>query len=131
MTLSHSALITTIAQEVASVAPYDSLEESHIASTLQWVKSTNAIFRVKKPDIPPKHLVSYFVLIDEQHKSILLCDHIKAQLWLPPGGRVEVVPHRWTGSTRGSVAYNPAAAEREALAYAERLRNELLAYTAR
>lgn len=93
MTPSHSALITTIAQEVASIIPYDSLEKSHIANTLQWIASTNAIFRVKKPDIPPKHLVSYFVLIDEQHKSILLCDHIKAQLWLPPGGHVEPGEH--------------------------------------
>lgn len=45
-------------------------------------------FRLKKPDIPPKHLVSYFVLVDPEHRSILLVDHIKAQLWLPPGGHV-------------------------------------------
>lgn len=44
--------------------------------------------------------------------------------------RVEVVPHRWTGPTR-SVVYSPAIAECEARAYAERLRKELLAYTAR
>lgn len=50
----------------------------------------------RRKSIPPqkagystKNLVSYFVLVDPEHKSILLVDHIKAQLWLPPGGHVE------------------------------------------
>lgn len=47
------------------------------------------MFRIAKPDKPPKHLVSYFVVIDPLHKSLLLADHVKAQLWLPSGGHVE------------------------------------------
>ncbi|WP_201258083.1 NUDIX hydrolase [Piscirickettsia litoralis] len=45
---------------------------------------------LKKPDIPNKHLISYFVLFDEAASKILLVDHKNAQLWLPPGGHVEV-----------------------------------------
>ena len=71
------------------IAPYDNLEREHIADILAWIQSGVNIYRVEKPDKPPKHLVSYFVLIDPDRKSLLLADHIKAQLWLPSGGHVE------------------------------------------
>jgi 8-oxo-dGTP pyrophosphatase MutT (NUDIX family) len=73
-----------------SIEPHDDVEREHIADILQWIQSGAGLYRVEKPDKPPKHLVSYFVLIDPQHKSILLADHIKAQLWLPSGGHVEL-----------------------------------------
>jgi 8-oxo-dGTP pyrophosphatase MutT (NUDIX family) len=38
---------------------------------------------------PPKHLVSYAVLIDPRDASVFLVDHILAGLALPPGGHVE------------------------------------------
>lgn len=74
---------------VQNITPYDYAEEEHIADVLRWIESGAALYRIKKPDKPPKHLVSYFVVIDPDHKSILLADHIKAQLWLPSGGHVE------------------------------------------
>jgi 8-oxo-dGTP diphosphatase len=74
---------------VRSIAPYDEIERQHIAEVLTWIQSGQNIFRIEKPDKPPRHLVSYFVLIDPEHKSLLLADHIKAQLWLPSGGHVE------------------------------------------
>lgn len=74
---------------VQGIEPYDDLEREHIANVLAWIQSGLNIFRIEKPDKPPKHLVSYFVLIDPDHKSLLLADHIKAQLWLPSGGHVE------------------------------------------
>ncbi|MGH7237814.1 MAG: NUDIX domain-containing protein, partial [Candidatus Saccharimonadales bacterium] len=58
-----------------------------------WVASGVNIFRIAKPDKPPKHMVSYFVLVDPEHRSLLLGDHIKAQLWLPSGGHVEKDEH--------------------------------------
>lgn len=74
---------------VRHIDPYDNLECEHIANILSWVKSDSNIYRISKPDKPPKHLVSYFVLIDPDHDSLLLTDHIKSQLWLPSGGHVQ------------------------------------------
>ena len=74
---------------IQEVTPYDATERAHITDALAWIQSGLPIYRIQKPDKPPKHLVSYFVLIDPEHKSVLLADHIKAQLWLPSGGHVE------------------------------------------
>ena len=73
---------------VAGIEPYDDLERQHITETLAWIDSGAPLFRIKSPDEPPIHLVSYFALVDPKHQSMLLGDHIKAQLWLPSGGHV-------------------------------------------
>lgn len=86
-------LKTQIIEEIAAMSPLDNLERAHIADAVAWIKSGANIFRIEKPDKPPKHLVSYFAIIDPEHKSLLLGDHIKAQLWLPPGGHVELNEH--------------------------------------
>ena len=54
---------------------------------VDWVKSGLPLFRLERPATPPKHLVSYFPVIDEQY--ILLVDHKNAKRWLPTGGHVE------------------------------------------
>lgn len=77
-----------IRNEILQIQPFDDLENEHIADSTAWIDGTDSIFRVKKPDIPPKHLVSYFVLVDPVQSSVLLGDHIKSQLWLPSGGHV-------------------------------------------
>jgi 8-oxo-dGTP pyrophosphatase MutT (NUDIX family) len=77
-----------IYDEIADVQPLDQMEREHIDDALGWIESGAPLFRIESPDKPPKHLVSYFVLIDPEHQSILLGDHIKAQLWLPSGGHV-------------------------------------------
>lgn len=74
---------------VKGIIPFDTLEQDHIKETLLWIRSGAPIYRTQKPDIPLKHLVSYFVILDEKSKKILLVDHIKSGLWLPPGGHVE------------------------------------------
>lgn len=73
--------------------PFDALEAEHINDAIAWINSTDEIFRIEKPAKPPKHLVSYFVIIDEDKKKILLMDHINAGLWLPSGGHVEINEH--------------------------------------
>lgn len=83
-------VVASIAREVESIVPYDAIEQGHKRNVGEWLESGVNPFRLKKPDIPPKHLVSYFVLVDPDHRSILLVDHIKAQLWLPSGGHVEL-----------------------------------------
>ncbi len=78
---------------IEGISPYDSLEKEHIENTLNWIDSSEEIFRIQKPDIPPKHLVSYFVLYDPEQRKVLLFDHIKAELWLPSGGHIEKDEH--------------------------------------
>jgi 8-oxo-dGTP diphosphatase len=80
-----------IRREVASIQPFDELEEIHRVDTLAWIDSGASLFRTGKPATPPKHLVSYFAVVDGC--DILLVDHKSAQLWLPPGGHVEVGEH--------------------------------------
>lgn len=74
---------------VKGIIPHDELERDHIDDVIEWIESGADLYRVKKPDVPPKHLVSYFVVIDPDNACLLLGDHIKAQLWLPSGGHVE------------------------------------------
>jgi 8-oxo-dGTP diphosphatase len=80
----------TVRKTVQSIKYIDSLELEHIKDTINWLDSGAKIYRIKKPDVPLKHLVSYFILLDEQHKKILLADHKLAGLWLPTGGHVEI-----------------------------------------
>jgi len=84
---------TVIKQIISSIKPFDALEAQHINDATGWINSTAEIFRIERPATPPKHLVSYFVLIDKQKNKILLMDHINAGLWLPSGGHVEINEH--------------------------------------
>lgn len=80
-----------IRSEIAALDPLDELEATQIADTLAWIESGSEIFRITKPATPPRHLVSYFLLVDGDH--LLLVDHIKAKLWLPTGGHVDPGEH--------------------------------------
>jgi 8-oxo-dGTP diphosphatase len=82
---------SAIRGEIASIEPFDALERSHREDALAWIDSGVELCRTQKPATPPKHLVSYFILVDHDH--ILLVDHKNAQLWLPTGGHVEPGEH--------------------------------------
>lgn len=89
----NTDLLVEIAADIRAITPLDNLEYAHQADAAAWAESGTNIFRIKKPDVPLKHLVSYFVVVDPAHKSLLLVDHIKAQLWLPTGGHVLLNEH--------------------------------------
>ncbi|MEO7356801.1 MAG: NUDIX domain-containing protein [Ignavibacteria bacterium] len=78
---------------VEGIASFDNLERAQIDDTIRWIKSGAELFRIKKPDIPLKHLVAYFIIYDPKTNKILLVDHKKANLWLPAGGHVEINEH--------------------------------------
>jgi 8-oxo-dGTP pyrophosphatase MutT (NUDIX family) len=80
-----------IRAEISAIAPFDALERAHQDDALAWIDSGVELCRLQKPATPPKHLVSYFVVVDHDH--VLLVDHKKAQLWLPTGGHVEPGEH--------------------------------------
>src|SRR5687767_14543986 len=82
---------SAIRKEVSSIEPFDTLEHAHRADALAWIDSGVELCRTQKPATPPKHLVSYFVLVDHDH--VLLVDHRNARLWLPSGGHVEPDEH--------------------------------------
>jgi 8-oxo-dGTP pyrophosphatase MutT (NUDIX family) len=74
---------------IAAIEPFDGRESRDRDDALAWVNSGAVIYRVRKPDTPPKHLVSYFVLVDPDLERMLLVDHRNAGRWIPTGGHVE------------------------------------------
>ena len=82
-----------ILDEVKRIEPVDEIERLHIEDAVSWIQSPSDIFRIAKPDNPPKHLVSYFVVYDPRAKKLLLVDHVTANMWLPSGGHVEIDEH--------------------------------------
>ena len=78
---------------ISGIVSFDALEREHIDDVMAWIGSGVEIFRMAKPDIPPKHLVSYFALVDPIAGKILLLDHLKAERWLPSGGHIEPGEH--------------------------------------
>ncbi len=91
--MDQTSIEKQIQTDIFAITPFDEIENAHKMNALSWIESGAPLFRIKKPDVPLKHLVSYFVLVDPEHKSILLVDHIKAQLWLPTGGHVRKDEH--------------------------------------
>lgn len=85
---------------VSHIEPHDELEQTHKNSVLEWIRSGVALCRTEKPSTPPKHLVAYFMVIDIERDLCLLVDHLKARLWLPPGGHVEPNEHPRTTALR-------------------------------
>lgn len=90
----------TIRPIIEQIEPFDEIENEHIRDVLAWIDSGAELYRISKPDNPPKHLVSYFLLFDEHNQSVMLIDHIKSGLWLPSGGHVEPGEHPRTTVTR-------------------------------
>ncbi len=86
-----AGLREAIRSEVSVIKPLDDTEGVHQADALAWIGSGAGLFRTTKPATPPKHLVSYFAVVDDGH--ILLVDHRSAGLWLPTGGHVEPGEH--------------------------------------
>ena len=80
-----------IRDEVELIEPFDELERISKVDVLDWIDSGVEVCRLRKPDVPPKHLVSYFAVMDGDY--VLLVDHINARLWLPTGGHVEPDEH--------------------------------------
>ena len=82
-----------IRRSISAIQPLDNIESQHIHFVLKWMDSGVEIFRTQKPATPPTHLVSYFLVFSPEHSKVLLVDHKKADLWLPPGGHVEPDEH--------------------------------------
>ena len=82
-----------VREMVAGIDPLDGVEVDHRADVLAWLDSDAEVFRLAKPATPPKHLVSYCVLVDSDDEHALLVDHRDARRWLPAGGHIEPGEH--------------------------------------
>ncbi|MEU6585922.1 NUDIX domain-containing protein [Nocardia sp. NPDC046763] len=82
-----------VAELLSQIAPYDELERHHIATTLDWLHSTDDIFRRQRPGIPSPHLAVYVVMIDAEARGVYLGCHRLAGLEIPTGGHVEPGEH--------------------------------------
>lgn len=81
----------SIREEVGRICPLDELEHASKLDVLDWIDSGAELCRLEKPATPPKHLISYFAVVDGDY--LLLVDHINAELWLPTGGHVDPGEH--------------------------------------
>jgi 8-oxo-dGTP pyrophosphatase MutT (NUDIX family) len=92
---SDQLLRTRLTNLLERVCPWDEQERVHLAAAAEWIAGGAPLYRVEKPDVPDVHLVSYFVVLDENHGELLLVAHRKAGLWLPSGGHVEPREDPW------------------------------------
>ncbi len=74
---------------IAAMEPGDPAEAASLRYALDWVDSGARIWREGGPADPPVHLVVYVAPVDFARERVLLVDHRKAGLWLPPGGHIE------------------------------------------
>lgn len=88
-TMNNVDIRSEILQIVSLMTPVDYLEQDHIHFVRNWIESGREIFRIEKPATPDTHLVAYFVIVSPEMDQVLLVDHKKAELWLPPGGHVD------------------------------------------
>jgi 8-oxo-dGTP pyrophosphatase MutT (NUDIX family) len=78
-----------IAELAEAIEPFDERERRDRAQFVAWCHSGAALFRTLPPATPPQHLAVYFVLLDAERRSVMLVEHRKAGLRLPPGGHVD------------------------------------------
>lgn len=81
---------TSLSEIVEHISPWDAQEQADKVAVLAWIESGAQLYRLQPPDVPMQHLASYVVVIDHARQLVLLLDHIKANLWVPAGGHVEV-----------------------------------------
>jgi 8-oxo-dGTP pyrophosphatase MutT (NUDIX family) len=99
-TVNNDAPRAQLLDVLARIVPLDELEREHLESTRAWVTSGADLYRSGAIDVPPTHLVVYFVPQDTDGRQVLLVAHRKADLWLPAGGHVEVGEDPWRTVTR-------------------------------
>lgn len=100
LSASDDQLRDRLLELVGVIDPWDDLERAHLESTARWIAGGAPVYRVRKPDVPTRHLVCYFVVLDHARGQLLLVAHRKAGLWLPAGGHVEPGEDPWAAVVR-------------------------------
>jgi 8-oxo-dGTP diphosphatase len=74
---------------IRDIAPVDDLEAEHRADSVEWVRSAAEIYRTRKPDVPPKHLVAYFAVVRRHRRPHPACRPHQGGTMAARGGHVE------------------------------------------
>lgn len=74
-------------EAIQTITPHDELEGRDVEKTLEWLRSASAL---NKPHNMDEHLGVLAVLLSPDRLHTYLLNHKKAQLWLPPGGHVDI-----------------------------------------
>ncbi|MEU9979458.1 NUDIX domain-containing protein [Streptomyces sp. NPDC051014] len=85
---------------VGGIEPWDDQERVHLETAARWIAGGAPVYRVRRPDVPAMHLVSYFVVLDDTRGRQLLVAHRRAGMWLPAGGHVEPGEDPWATVVR-------------------------------
>src|SRR6185369_8459393 len=80
---------TVIIREIEAIDPLDEIERDCKTRALDWIAENPLVYRLQVPDVPKKHLVAYFVVMDPATNRLLLVHHNRAQAWLPTGGHID------------------------------------------
>jgi 8-oxo-dGTP diphosphatase len=80
---------TTVIGLAEAIDPCDHREQHDRDLFVKWCRSGAPLFRTTPPMTPPRHLAVYLVLVDDRSRSVMLVEHRKAGLRLPPGGHVD------------------------------------------
>jgi 8-oxo-dGTP pyrophosphatase MutT (NUDIX family) len=103
-TVNDDAARARLLDVLAGIVPSDALEREHLEASQAWVASGAEVYRRGAIDIPPTHLVVYFVPLDSggntEGGQVLLVAHRKAGMWLPAGGHVEAGEDPWATVAR-------------------------------
>lgn len=59
----YSSTVVNIIDSISNITPFDAVEGELIKETLSWIRNGAQVFRLVKPDIPNKHLTSFFCII--------------------------------------------------------------------
>lgn len=78
-----------IGGHVAAIRPMDARERTDRRDTMDWISKGAPLWRTDDPATHAQHLCVYAVPVDVVERTVLLIDHVKAGLWVPPGGHVE------------------------------------------
>ena len=100
MSETHTEMRAATRDLVAAIDPLDDTEVRHRAQVLDWIDCCAPLWRTAKPATPPRHLVSYAVVIDPALEHALLVDHRIAGRWLPTRGHIEPGEHPTTTARR-------------------------------
>lgn len=73
--------------DIGTIQPLDAQEAEDITTTLEWLKTAQFVNKPKNMDC---HLGVLFMLLSPDRRQTFLVNHKKAQLWIPPGGHVDV-----------------------------------------
>ncbi|MDD5469776.1 MAG: NUDIX domain-containing protein [Candidatus Peribacteraceae bacterium] len=74
-------------EAIESIVPVDDIEKKDIARAIRWLREVSAVNKQNNSD---EHLGILTPVLSPDKSHTFLLQHRKANLWLPPGGHVDL-----------------------------------------